>query len=695
MELKYLKGCGPQRAKALETELGITSPEALLLHFPRRMEDRSRIYTIDELREGMSNVQIRGQFVAFGDIEGVGRRRRLTAMFSDGTGYVNVTWFNGLQYVTKNLKVQKTYILFGKPDIFRGRFSFQHPEIEEYEPESELQNREMAVRYPMTTKLVQQWNFTQKVMSNLVATALQVLPPFEETLTPALIHHHGLLTRDTAIRAIHRPASSVQWGQAEHRLKFEELFYLQLSICDEMQQRKQTVEGFVFPVVGEKFHQFFRERMPFELTDAQKRVMHEIREDMRSGNQMNRLLQGDVGSGKTMVALMTCLIGVDNGFQACLMAPTEILAEQHYATLREQLGDMPVRVELLTGAVKGKQRKLVFEGIKDGSIDILVGTHALIEPKVVFKNLGIAVIDEQHRFGVKQRAEIWNKNTRPPHILVMSATPIPRTLAMTLYGDLDVSIIDQLPPGRKPIRTVHYFSEQQDRVRHGIIQELLKGHQVYVVYPLIDENEALQIKALEQGYDELQNFFTSYRVEKIHGRMKSEEKEQIMRRFQNHETHILVSTTVIEVGVNVPNASVMVIIDAQRFGLSQLHQLRGRVGRGAEQSFCVLVTPRKLVEASRRRMEIMCETTNGFRIAEEDLNMRGSGDLEGTMQSGLPFQLQIANIVRDNVLMSEAREAAIRIVKADPEHNNPEFAVLWRELDRLKASYERNYSGVS
>lgn len=695
MELKYLKGVGPQRAKALNTELGITTPEGLLLHFPRRMEDRSRIYTIEQLREGMSNVQIRGQFVAFGEIEGIGRSRRITAMFSDGTGFVNVTWFNGFQYVTKNLKVQKTYILFGKPDIYRGRFSFQHPEIEEYEPESEQQNREMAVRYPMTTKLVQQWNFTQKIMSNLVASAMQIVPPFAETLTPALISEHKLLTRDTAIRAIHRPVSSVQWGEAEHRLKFEELFYLQLSICDEMQQRKLTVEGFVFYIVGKKFHQFFRERMPFELTDAQKRVMHEIREDMRSGNQMNRLLQGDVGSGKTMVALMTCLIGVDNGYQACLMAPTEILAEQHFATLREQLGDMPVRVELLTGAVKGKRRKQILADTQDGKIDILVGTHALIEPKVIFRNLGIAVIDEQHRFGVKQRAKLWAKNIRPPHILVMSATPIPRTLAMTLYGDLDVSIINQLPPGRKPIRTVHYYSDQQDRVRHGIIQELLKGHQVYVVYPLIDENETLQIKALEKGYDEMRNFFTRYRVDKIHGRMKSEEKDEIMRRFQNHESQILVSTTVIEVGVNVPNASVMVIIDAQRFGLSQLHQLRGRVGRGAEQSFCVLVTPRKLSESSRRRMDIMCETTNGFRIAEEDLNMRGSGDLEGTMQSGLPFQLQVANIVRDNVLMSEAREAAIQIVKADPKHNNPEYAILWHELERLKDSQGRNYSGVS
>lgn len=694
-ELKFLKGVGSVRAEALERELGIKTVEGLALHFPRRMEDRSRIFSIGSLVEGMPYVQLRGQFVDIGDVEGMGRRKHISATFTDGTGYVQVTWFNALQYITKHLKVHTTYLLFGKPEIYRHRFAFTHPELEEYDAESTLQAREMAVRYPMTTRLVQRYNFTQRTMSHLMAAALQQLPPFAETLTPSLMAEHRLMGRDRAIRAIHQPTSSQEWSEAERRLKFEELFFLQLSICDDMQQRKRTIQGFVLSKVGVVFHQFYRERLPFALTGAQKRVMHEIHSDLRSGQQMNRLLQGDVGSGKTMVALMTCLIAIDNGFQACLMAPTEILAEQHYATLVEQLGDVPVTVRLLTGAVKGRERKAVLAGVADGSVHILVGTHALIEPKVVFHNLGIAVIDEQHRFGVKQRAKLWGKNVCPPHILVMSATPIPRTLAMTLYGDLDVSVIDELPPGRKPIRTVHYYGDQMQHVAGGLQQELARGHQVYAVYPLIDENEDLNLKALEKGYEEMCLLFPTWRVGKVHGRMKPEEKEEVMQAFSRGEVHILVSTTVIEVGVNVPNASVMLIIEAQRFGLSQLHQLRGRVGRGAEQSYCLLITGRELSEATRRRLEVMVETTDGFRIAEEDLNMRGSGDLEGTQQSGLPFDLRIANLVRDTVLMSEARLSAVAVVKSDPQHIAPAYQPLWQELARLKENLEKNFSGIS
>ncbi|MBR1712330.1 MAG: ATP-dependent DNA helicase RecG [Alloprevotella sp.] len=693
-DIKYLKGVGPARAKQLASELHIATLGDLLYTFPYKYIDRSEVLTIRDLQEDMPYVQLKGQIVDFSE-EGVGRKRRIKAVFTDGTGYAELVWFAGLKYVRDTYKVNQPYLLLGKPVRFGGRFSFSHPELDRFDPDRPLPNQGLQPIYSIPERL-KKTSFSSRTFTALVQHAFELLQrvPVEETLPAYLLETHALLPLDEALRTAHFPPNSAALPAALHRLKFEELFYLQLDILRYTRNRRMKSDGYVFRHVGEHFMRFFNERLPFELTGAQKRVIREIRQDMRTGRQMNRLLQGDVGSGKTMVALMTCLLAIDNGFQACIMAPTEILAEQHLATIRDQLGPLPVRVELLTGIVKGVRRRDVLAGVADGSVQILVGTHALIEPTVRFLNLGLCVIDEQHRFGVKQRAQLWMKNVQPPHILVMTATPIPRTLAMTVYGDLDVSVIDELPPGRKPIQTVHYYENTRSRLFEGVKYQLELGRQVYFVFPLIQESEKIDLQNLEQGYADISEAFPAYSVGKVHGKMKPAEKDEEMRRFIARETQILVSTTVIEVGVNVPNASVMVIWDAQRFGLSQLHQLRGRVGRGADQSYCVLVTKYELSQDTRRRIQIMVESTDGFEIAEEDLKLRGPGDLEGTQQSGMPFDLHVANIVRDAALMEEARTAAAEVLRQDPEENLPQNAVLWRELLRLKKE-KINFSAIS
>jgi ATP-dependent DNA helicase RecG len=532
-------------------------------------------------------------------------------------------------------------------------------------------------------------------MAKLTANMFKLLKePLAETLPPYIVQQHHLMSYDEAVRNIHYPSSPEALRHAQLRLKFEELFYVQLNILRYVKDRQLRYKGIVFNTIGEHFNGFFYNHLPFQLTEAQKRVIREIRADMKSGRQMNRLLQGDVGSGKTLVALMVALIAIDNGCQACIMAPTEILAEQHLDTLREFLGDLPVRVELLTGTVKGKKRRAVLEGLVTGDIHILVGTHAVIEDNVMFNKLGLVVIDEQHRFGVAQRAKLWMKNNVPPHVLVMTATPIPRTLAMTLYGDLDVSIIDELPPGRKPIRTVHMFDAHRPRIYQLMHRELELGRQIYIVYPLIQETEKMDLKDLEAGFEEISKAFPNYKVSKVHGKMKSADKDEAMQRFANHETHILVSTTVIEVGVNVPNASVMIIENAERFGLSQLHQLRGRVGRGADQSYCVLVTKFEIGETTRKRIQVMVDTTDGFEIAEQDLKLRGPGDLEGTQQSGMAFDLKIANLARDGQILTIARDTAQSVITSDPEERNPQNDILWRRLRELRKDHV-NWGAIS
>ncbi len=691
-DIKYLKGVGPARAKILGEQLGIFTVGDLLYTFPYKYIDRSTVYAIRQLQDDMPYVQLRGQILDF-ETEGSGRKRRIKAVFTDGSGFVDLVWFNGIKYIEKNLKVNQTYILLGKPASFNGRFSFAHPEIEKYDAIAGLP-KTMQPFYRTSDKLKRS-SITSKTLGDLVNNAFELIDtPLEETLPLGILQEHRLTGLTAALRSIHHPESAEKVPEASRRLKFEELFYLQLDILRYAKNQRLKYAGFRFPHVGENFLNFFHEHLPFELTGAQKRVVKEIRADVGSGKQMNRLLQGDVGSGKTMVALMSCLLAIDNGFQACLMAPTEILAEQHLATLREMLGDMPVSVELLTGNITGRRRTEILDGAASGRIQILVGTHALIEPTVHFLNLGLVVIDEQHRFGVKQRAQLWEKNINPPHILVMTATPIPRTLAMTVYGDLDVSVIDELPPGRKPIKTVHYFTTRRDQLYDGMRKELAKGRQVYVVFPLIEESEKTDMHNLEAGFENLQARFPEYKVGKVHGKMRPSEKEAAMQEFIHRHTQILVSTTVIEVGVNVPNASVMVIEDADRFGLAQLHQLRGRVGRGADQSFCILMTKFKLSENTRRRMQIMVESTDGFEIAEEDMKLRGPGDLEGTQQSGLPFDLKIANVIKDIDILSAAREAARKLIESDPYEQNPANELVWRQLRTMKKQ-KINFSAIS
>lgn len=691
--LQYLPGVGPSRKKLLDAELGIATYEDLLMTFPYKYVDRSRLYAVRELTGEMPFVQVCGRILSFETFPMGPRKERVVAHFSDGTGVMDLTWFNGGQYAKKTYRVGDLYVVFGRPTVFNGRINVVHPDMD---PADSLELSSMGLQpYYSTTEKMKKSGVTSRVMERLTKTLVGLLKDaLPETLTPEMTGRLHLMGRDEALRVIHYPKNARELERARVRLKFEELFFVQLNIVRYASDHRRKYRGYVFSRIGDCFNTFYHDHLPFELTGAQKRVVREIRADMCSGRQMNRLLQGDVGSGKTLVALLSMLIALDNGFQACIMAPTEILAEQHLETIRAFLGDMSVRVELLTGIVKGKRRREVLEALAAGEVNILVGTHAVIEDTVRFARLGVVVVDEQHRFGVAQRARLWSKSEQPPHVLVMTATPIPRTLAMTLYGDLDVSVIDELPPGRKPIVTSHVFDSRMPSLYDGIRRQIGQGRQVYIVFPLIEESEKIDLKNLEDGYEMLRQVFPEFRMSKVHGRMKPAEKEEEMQRFVSGETQILVATTVIEVGVNVPNASVMVILDAQRFGLSQLHQLRGRVGRGADQSYCILVTPYQLSEETRKRIDIMCDTNDGFRIAEADLKLRGPGDLEGTQQSGMAFDLRIADIARDGQLVQMARDEAQRIIEDDPECKKEEYAVLWNRLRELKKT-DINWAAIS
>lgn len=689
----YLPGMGPKRKDILNRELHIQTWGELLEYYPYKYVDRSRIYTIVELSVDMPFVQIKGKILSFEEFVNGPRRKRLVAHFTDDTGIVDLVWFQGVQYAAKTYKVEREYIVFGKPTVFNGRYQFAHPDIDDA---STLQLSEMGMQpYYVTTEKMKKAGMQSRAIERLEKTLLEKLPsPLPETLPPYIVEPLHLISRDRAFRQIHYPKTADEMQQARLRLKFEELFYVQLNILRYASDHRRKYRGYMFSQVGRFFNTFYTQNLPFQLTNAQKRVIREIRADMHSGRQMNRLLQGDVGSGKTLVALMSMLIALDNGFQACIMAPTEILAEQHLTTIKEFLHGIDVRIELLTGVVQGKHRQEVLAGLATGNVHILVGTHAVIEDTVQFARLGFVVVDEQHRFGVAQRAKLWSKSDNPPHVLVMTATPIPRTLAMTIYGDLDVSVIDELPPGRKPIQTIHKYDTQMASLYQGIRQQILQGRQVYIVFPLIKESEKIDLKNLEEGFETLLQVFPEFRMSKVHGRMKPKDKEAEMQKFVSGETQILVATTVIEVGVNVPNASVMVILDAQRFGLSQLHQLRGRVGRGADQSYCILVTSYKLAEETRKRIDIMCDTNDGFRIAEADLKLRGPGDLEGTQQSGIAFDLKIADIARDGQIVQMARNEAQKIIDADPTCEKPEYKMLWNRLKELRKT-NINWAAIS
>lgn len=692
-DIQYLPGVGPSRKKILATELGINTFGDLLMYFPYKYVDRSRLYSIKELTGDMPFIQVKGRILSFETFEMGPRKERVVAHFSDGTAVMDLTWFNGGKFAKKNYKVHTDYIVFGKPTVFNGRINVVHPDID---PADGFELDGLGLQpYYSTTEKSKKSSLTSRAIEKLTKSLVEKIGyQLPETLPDFITGKLHLMSRSDALKIIHYPKDAKELEKARLRLKFEELFYVQLNIVRYASDHRRKYRGFVFNRIGDNFNGFYHNNLPFPLTGAQKRVIREIRHDMGSGRQMNRLLQGDVGSGKTLVALMSMLIALDNGFQACIVAPTEILAEQHLATIQEFLQGMNIRVELLTGIVKGKRREAVLEGLKNGDIKILVGTHAVIEDTVLFAQLGMVVVDEQHRFGVAQRAKLWSKNTNPPHVLVMTATPIPRTLAMTLYGDLDVSVIDELPPGRKPIVTQHFYDNRMTSLYDGIRKQINKGRQVYIVFPLIEESEKMDLKNLEDGYEVFRQVFPEFSMSKVHGRMKAKEKEEEMQRFVKGETQILVATTVIEVGVNVPNASVMVILDAQRFGLSQLHQLRGRVGRGAEQSFCILVTNSKLSDDTRKRIDIMCDTNDGFRIAEADLKLRGPGDLEGTQQSGMAFDLKIADIARDGQIVQMARDEAQAIIEDDPTCEKSKYAMLWNRLKELRKT-DINWAAIS
>ena len=694
-DIMYLPGVGPNRKKMLSKELGIETYGDLLEYYPYKYVDRSKVYTVHELTGDMPFVQVVGRILSFETFEMGPRKERVVAHFSDGTGIMDLVWFNGGKYAKQTYKIGTKYLVFGRPGVFNNRIQVQHPDIDLAE-KVELSAMGMQPYYNTTEKMKKS-GLNSRAIEKLTKTLVGVLKdPLPETIPDFITAPLHLMSRDQALRNLHYPQDTKDLERARVRLKFEELFFVQLNILRYASDQRRKYRGFVFNRIGPLFNDFYQKNLPFALTGAQKRVMHEIRKDMCTGRQMNRLLQGDVGSGKTLVALMTMLIALDNGYQACMMAPTEILAEQHLQSIREFLKGMPIRVELLTGIVKGKKRQEILDGLRSGDVHILIGTHAVIEDTVQFAQLGTVVIDEQHRFGVAQRAKLWAKTegNTIPHVLVMTATPIPRTLAMTLYGDLDVSIIDELPPGRKPIRTSHVFDNRMTSLYDGIRRQIHEGRQVYIVFPLIEESEKIDLKNLEQGFETLREAFPDFRLSKVHGKMKAKEKEEEMQKFVSGETQILVATTVIEVGVNVPNASVMVILEAQRFGLSQLHQLRGRVGRGADQSFCILVTPFKLSEDTRKRIDIMCETNDGFRIAEADLKLRGPGDLEGTQQSGMAFDLKIANIARDGQLVQLARDEAQKIIDDDPQCQSPKYQMLWNRLRQLRKT-NVNWAAIS
>ncbi len=680
-DIKFVPGVGPKRAEIFNKEINVFTLEDLLRYYPYRYIDRSRMYYIHEIDGSMLYIQLKGQITAF-ETFGEGRKRRLVAHFTDGTGFIDLIWFQGIRFAENKYKVNQEYIVFGKPTLFNNRWNIAHPEIDPFLNETDLPEGLMAMYN--TTETMKNHYLNSKTIGKIIENAIRMLKePLKESLSPDVVSKVCLMPFHDAITHIHFPKNPILLRDAEFRLKFEELFFIQLNIVRYASDRKGKLNGFVFKKVDRYLNSFYEKYLPFELTQAQKRVIREIRIDTASGKQMNRLLQGDVGSGKTLVALMCMLIALDNGFQSCLMVPTEILATQHHATFRQMLSDMDVKVALLTGSTKKKDREEIHAGLQSGEINILIGTHALIEDAVLFRSLGFVVIDEQHRFGVAQRAKLWTKNNHPPHVLVMTATPIPRTLAMTVYGDLDVSVIDELPPGRKPIQTLHRFEQKKGALYQFVREQINLGRQAYIVYPLIEESETLDLKNLEEGFEHISGAFPEFAVCKMHGRMKPAEKDEVMRRFVNNEAQIMVSTTVIEVGVNVPNASIMIIESAQRFGLSQLHQLRGRVGRGAEQSYCVLITPYEISADTRKRMQIMTESNDGFVIAEADLKLRGPGDLEGTQQSGIPFSLKIADLVRDNDLLIRAREIAEEIIEKDPKLQHPTHLVLKQQLGRI------------
>ena len=696
--VKYVAGIGEARAKLLEKELGILSIGDLLRHYPFRYIDRTKIYSIGELNENMNSslVQLRARVTGIG-YAGSGRKQRFSAFVSDATGSAELIWFQGIKWIEKSIEVGREYLIFGRPSFFRGEVSMVHPELDLVEKAlSRKAHSGMQGIYPSTEKIGSTLGAKgfYKIICNAWATAEQHIV---ETMPRSVMERYQLMPLKEAIYNIHFPQSAEKLKAAERRLKFDEFLGVQLSIQAMRTDRLTKNNGFLFPKVGEHFNTFFNEKIPFPLTGAQKRVIKEIRQDTISGYQMNRLLQGDVGSGKTMVALMSMLLAVDNGFQACMMAPTEILARQHFATISRQTEGLNLKVAILTGSSKSKERKTALEGIASGEIDILIGTHALIEDKVLFANLGYVVIDEQHRFGVEQRARLWTKNQQPPHILVMTATPIPRTLAMTMYGDLDVSVIDELPPGRQPIRTYHYTDAARLKLWGFLRKQIALGRQAYVVYPLIKESETMDYKDLEDGFDSIVRDFPlpDYRVTACHGKMKPQDKEESMRQFKDHEADILVATSVIEVGVDVPNATVMIIESAERFGLSQLHQLRGRVGRGGGESFCILMSGEKLSREARQRLQAMCETTDGFRLAELDMKLRGAGDINGTQQSGMAFDLKIANPTLDADLLQTAREAAIWILSTDPHLQDKQNTSL-KELRARHAGKQRfDFSMIS
>ncbi len=683
--ITYLKGVGPKRADILKKELGIQTFADLLTYFPFRYVDKSRIYKIKEVTNDNTWFQLRG---TVSNLQSIGAKRvsRITATLTDESGSMELVWFKGLSWVKNRFEAGKVYTIFGKPSVFNNSYNMVHPEVEDYKAgEDDGVGQRLEGIYRTTEQLKSNGLGTRGITKLIRNLLLQIKNNIKETLPEYVLEHYQLIGRSSALLNIHFPGNPKLISAAENRLKFEELLLVQLQLLQQKKLLTEKVRGQVFTKVGDFFNEFYKSHLPFELTNAQKRVIKEIRKDMGSGSQMNRLLQGDVGSGKTLVALMNMLIAMDNGCQACLMAPTEILANQHLQSIARLLGDMDVEIALLTGSTKKAQRKHIHERLKTAQLNILIGTHALIEDEVVFANLGFVVIDEQHRFGVAQRARLWSKSSSPPHVLVMTATPIPRTLAMTVYGNLDISIIDELPPGRKPIKTIHFFDSKRLRVTGFIREQIKSGRQVYIVYPLISESEKLDLKNLMDGFEQLQRDFPSpdYFVSVLHGRMKADDKDYEMKRFVDGKTDIMVSTTVIEVGVDVPNATIMVIENAERFGLSQLHQLRGRVGRGSDQSYCVLMSSFKLSEEGRKRLEIMVQSNDGFEIAEADLKLRGPGDMAGTKQSGM-LELKIANLARDGDMIAKTRQLAMRILEKDPDLTNPMNQLLLTQLKQIQ-----------
>ena len=683
-DIKFLPGVGPKRAELLNKELRIYTFGDLLFYFPYKHVDRTKFYKISQITEDLPYIQLEGTIHSTG-ITGSGKNRRLSAIISDGTGNLELVWFRGLRWINDAVRPGRKFIVYGKPTVFNKRVNLVHPEMEDPLKQEKQIKSALQAFYNTSEKLKNSY-ITSRVISKFQNSLLnEISGKIDETLSDTLITKTGLVSLNEALLNIHFPQSVEKLKKAEARLKFEELFYLQLNILRQKSVRSLNTKGFVFSKVGDLFNDFYHSHLPFELTSAQKRVLREIRRDTGSGKQMNRLLQGDVGSGKTLVAVMSMLIAIDNGFQACLMAPTEILASQHFRTISEILENLPVKVGLLTGSTRKKEREILHRQLRSGEMNILIGTHALIEESVRFLKLGLVVIDEQHRFGVAQRARMWEKNRQSPHMLVMTATPIPRTLAMTVYGDLEVSVIDEMPPGRKPVITVHYFDSRRERLFGFMKKQIALGRQIYIVYPLITGSEKMDYKDLEDGYESISRAFPppDYIVAIVHGRMKHENKETGMKQFVSGRAHILVATTVIEVGVDVPNATVMVIESAERFGLSQLHQLRGRVGRGGGQSYCILMTSHKLSNEARQRINTLVGTTDGFEIAEADLRLRGPGDMEGTIQSGFPFDLKISHLGRDSQILEYARQKAMDILDSDPWLEKPENTILYRQLKKL------------